>query len=60
MNVERSMMNGRLDGHVVGHVDMKARCGHARRRWLHLFTFHYDADKELAAAALHGGQEASP
>lgn len=50
VNLERSMMNGRLDGHIVqGHVDQTAVCTEVKEAdgsWY--FTFAYDFDKEMA------------
>ena len=50
VNVERMMMNGRLDGHIVqGHVDQTAVCtavDDAQGSWY--FTFKYNFDKEMA------------
>ena len=51
VNVERSMMmNGRLDGHIVqGHVDTTAQCISVEdQQGSYVFTFHYDADPEMA------------
>lgn len=51
VNIERSMlMNGRLDGHIVqGHVDETATCTDMKDAdGSTYFTFHYDANKEMA------------
>lgn len=51
VNVERStLMNGRLDGHIVqGHVDETAECVEMKDAdGSTYFTFRYRADKEMA------------